>query len=77
MKTPARKIMRENEIRYHTRFPRTPLENGRVLVHTRSCTREFTFWSQKPTSDLEPCDCGWEDIPHYRVRFLMQHRRRG
>jgi hypothetical protein len=70
MKT-AKKIMRDKEIRYHTRFPRSPLENGRVLVHN-SGTRGFRFWSQKLTSDLEPCACGWEGVAHYRVRLLTK-----
>jgi hypothetical protein len=73
-------MKRADEVRYLTRVPRRPLENGRVLVHnqiehtkyTRSGTRGFTFWSQKLTSDLKPCDCGWQDVPRYRVRFLRK-----
>ena len=76
MKT-TKQIMDADEVRYLTRVPRRPLEDGRVLVHNqiahvkyaRSGTRGFRFWSQKLTSDLEPCDCGWQDVAHYRVRF--------
>jgi hypothetical protein len=76
MKT-AKQIMGAEEILYLTRVSRKPLKDGRVLVHNdvahtkyaRSGTRGFRFWSQKFTSDLEPCNCGWHGVVHYRVRL--------
>jgi hypothetical protein len=65
------------QMRYLTRVPRAPLENGRVLVHNhvrhtkyaRSGTRGFRYWSQKLTSDLEHAIADGKTLPTIEFAF--------
>ena len=51
---------------------------GHVLVHnnvwhttrTPHGIRGFRGWFQKLSDKLEPCECGWAGLPHYRVAGL-------
>jgi hypothetical protein len=64
------------EFRYHVgQMPRELPSDGWVVVHnhvrhglkTRPGTNGFRSWEQRPSDGLEPCDCGWSGLPHYRV----------
>jgi hypothetical protein len=57
--------------------PLTLPPNGLVIVHSHDqhevhtvpSARGFRAWMQ-PFDDeplIEPCDCGWSGLPHYRV----------
>jgi hypothetical protein len=55
--------------------PPAPPPEGRVIVHDRHESHTvlgvagFRAWMQSPDDEplIEPCDCGWSGLPHYRV----------
>jgi hypothetical protein len=57
----------------------TKVATGYVLVHnhvrhttrTRCASNGFRAWHQKPSDKLEPCECGWSGLPHYRVKLFF------
>jgi hypothetical protein len=63
--------------RYLDRDEEWEPKHGSVLVHNRVArtrttgqgTRGFRYWEQEPTSNIQPCSCGWrpEWGQHYRV----------
>jgi hypothetical protein len=57
--------------------PRTLPPKGLVIVHSHDrheadtvpSALGFRAWMQSPDDEplIEPCDCGWSGLPHYRV----------
>jgi hypothetical protein len=57
--------------------PLTPPPNGLVIVHSHDRHEAHTVpgpygfraWMQSPDDEplIEPCDCGWSGLMHYRV----------
>jgi hypothetical protein len=75
MAKPSAKSTRKHpaDMRYVTSIPKK-LSKGRVLVHNHVRPaimiglNGFRVWTQKlDTTQLEPCDCSWSGLPHYRV----------
>ena len=58
------------------------IAKGRVIVHNQIAhTKDmpiglngFRCWSQKPTSKLVRCKCGWAGIEHYHVKGVGSHK---
>jgi hypothetical protein len=57
--------------------PHTLPPKGFVIVHSHDRhdadtvpgAHGFRAWTQTPDDEplIEPCDCGWSGLPHYRV----------
>jgi hypothetical protein len=55
------------------------LRSGVVLVHNNARPRRrlghvFRAWLQKASDRLEPCECRWSGLPHYRVKRRRTER---
>ena len=63
---------------YIKNVPRQLPKGGRVLVHNcvhaewqdqKPGVNGFRCWTTRTGrhSNMEPCDCGWSGLPHYRI----------
>ena len=56
----------------------TWVPDGRALVHnhaphtarTGAGMHGFRAWLEMPSDRIEPCDCGWSGLPHYKVKGM-------
>jgi len=75
MRAVVRKLRQSLDMRYRSRVPRK-VKAGYVLVHNHiahtkdmaSGINGFRFWTQKRNRDVARCNCGWQGVPHYRIR---------
>lgn len=61
----------------------TWVPDGRALVHnhvrhttrTGSGNNGFRAWLEMPSDRIEPCDCGWSGLEHYKVKGMGANTR--